>query len=119
VGERLRRGELLPGFGHPLYRDGDPRVPPLMERALAYNPRSTRLRTIVALIDAMRGTGRPPPNLDVPIAATCAALELPIGMGPAIFALGRSAGWVAHILEQQQSRQPLRPRARFVGEGAA
>ena len=118
VGERLRRGEVLPGFGHPLYRDGDPRTPPLLQRSIAYNPKSMRVRTIAALIDAMRRTGRPPPNVDVAIAATCAALELPIGMGPAIFALGRAAGWVAHILEQQESRQVLRPRARFVGEGA-
>ena len=118
VGERLRRGELLPGFGHPLYREGDPRTPPLLQRAIAYNPKSMRVRTIAALIDAMRSTGRPPPNVDVAIAAVCAALELPIGMGPAIFALGRAAGWVAHILEQQETRQVLRPRARFVGEGA-
>ena len=35
VAERMRRGELLPGFGHPLYPGGDPRVPPLLQRAVS------------------------------------------------------------------------------------
>lgn len=119
VGERLRRAELLPGFGHPLYPDGDPRLPPLMARAQALKPRSARLRTLQAVVDAVQGMGRPPANIDVGLTATCAALELPPGMGPAIFAIGRLAGWVAHVLEQQQSSQLLRPRARYVGDEPA
>ncbi len=115
VGERLRRGEKLPGFGHPLYVQGDPRVPPLMARAEALKPRSARLRTLQAVVGAVQNSGRPKANLDVGIAATCAALELPIGMGPAIFAIGRLAGWVAHVLEQQKTTQILRPRAHYVG----
>lgn len=115
VGERLRRGERLPGFGHPLYAQGDPRLAPLMERACALNPRSPRLRTLQAVVDAVQSMGRPKANVDVGIAAACAALELPVGMGPAIFAIGRLAGWVAHVLEQQKSSQILRPRARYVG----
>jgi len=63
----------------------------------------------------MQRAHRPQPNVDVALAAVCAALELPIGMGPAIFAIGRCAGWVANILEQQQTPLVLRPRARFVG----
>ncbi|HEY6511768.1 MAG TPA: citrate synthase family protein [Burkholderiaceae bacterium] len=116
VSERMRRGEKLPGFGHPLYPAGDARVPPLLELALAYKPRAPRVRTVMALIDAMARAGRPRPNVDVALAAVCGALDLPIGMGPAIFAIGRSAGWVAHVLEQQRSGMLLRPRARFVGD---
>ena len=117
VADRMRRGERLPGFGHPLYPAGDPRVPPLLDLAMAHKPRAPRVRTIVALTDAMARAKRPKPNVDVALAAVCAALELPIGMGPAIFAIGRSAGWVAHVLEQQQEpRGVLRPRARFVGD---
>jgi citrate synthase len=70
---------------------------------------------VAALIDAMARAGRPKPNVDVALAAVCGALELPIGMGPAIFAIGRSAGWIAHVLEQQRTGMLLRPRARFVG----
>ena len=115
VGDRLRRGERLPGFGHPLYPTGDPRAPPLFERAIALAPRSPRLRTVLAVSEAVEATGRPRANIDVAIAAACAALDLPIGLGPAIFAVGRSAGWVANVLEQQSSAAVLRPRARFVG----
>jgi citrate synthase len=98
-----------------LYRDGDARVAPLLERALSHKPRAPRVRTVAALIDAMARAGRPKPNVDVALAAVCGALELPIGMGPAIFAIGRSAGWIAHVLEQQRTGMLLRPRARFVG----
>lgn len=119
VGEHLRRGEKLAGFGHPLYKQGDPRHPPLMQGAQAIKPRSRRLRTLQAVVDAMQGMGRPQPNVDVGLTAVCAALELPPGMGPAIFAIGRTAGWVAHVLEQQQTTQVLRPRAHYVGPAAA
>jgi citrate synthase len=118
VSERMRRGEKLPGFGHPLYPAGDPRVAPLLELALAHAPRAPRVRTVVALIGAMAQAHRPKPNVDVALAALCGALGLPIGMGPAIFAIGRSAGWVAHVIEQQRTGMLLRPRARFVGDAA-
>jgi len=115
VSERMRRGEKLPGFGHPLYPDGDARVGPLLALAVAHRPRAPRVRTLLAIVDAMARAHRPGPNVDVALAAVCGALELPIGMGPAIFAIGRSAGWVAHVLEQQRGGSLLRPRARYVG----
>jgi len=114
VGDRLRRGERLPGFGHPLYPGGDPRLPPMIERALALAPRAPRLRTTIAVAEAVEATGRPKANVDVGIAAACAALDLPLGLGPTLFAVGRLAGWVANVLEQQASASVLRPRARFV-----
>ena len=116
VRDRMRRGELLPGFGHPLYPDGDPRAAPLLDAALALAPRAPRVRTIAAIVAAMDEAGRPKPNVDAALAAACAALGLPLGMGAAIFAIGRSAGWVAHVLEQAEAKFVLRPRARFVGE---
>jgi len=116
VAGRMRRGELLPGFGHPLYPDGDPRAAPLLEAALALAPRAPRVRTIAAIVGAMAEAGRPKPNVDAALAAACAALDLPIGMGAAIFAIGRTAGWVAHVLEQAETSFVLRPRARFVGD---
>jgi citrate synthase len=63
----------------------------------------------------MDEAGRPAPNVDVALACACAALDLPHGYGPAIFAIGRCAGWVAHILEQYEAGFVLRPRARWVG----
>ena len=114
VRDRMRRGEHLPGFGHPLYAAGDPRAAPLLAAAFALAPRAPRVRTLAAIVTAMEESGRPKPNVDVALAAAAAALDLPIGMGPAIFAIGRTAGWVAHVLEQAESPWVLRPRARFV-----
>jgi len=116
VADRMRRGELLPGFGHPLYPDGDPRAAPLLAAALSLAPRAPRVRTIAAIVGAMEEAGRARPNIDTSLAAACAALDLPQGMGAAIFAIGRSAGWVAHVLEQAETKYVLRPRARFVGD---
>ncbi len=115
VRDRMRRGERIPGFGHALYPDGDPRVPPLLDGALALAPRAPRVRTIAALVSAMNDAGRPAANVDVALACVCAALDLPLGQGPAIFAIGRSAGWVAHVLEQYDAGFVLRPRARWAG----
>jgi len=116
VADRMRRGELLPGFGHPLYPDGDPRAGPLLDAALSLAPRAPRVRTIAAIVAAMEEAGRAKPNVDAALAASCAALDLPQGMGAAIFAIGRTAGWVAHVLEQAETKFVLRPRARFVGD---
>ena len=43
------------------------------------------------------------------------ALGMPPGSAALVFALGRTAGWVAHVLEQRESEAVLRPRARYVG----
>ena len=77
------------------------------------------MRTLLALTEAMQSRGRPPPNVDTALAAACAALDLPPGMGSAIFATGRLAGWVAHVLEQQASPAVLRPRAHYIGDAEA
>jgi citrate synthase len=112
---RLRHGERIPGFGHPLYPRGDPRTPPLLAAAQQAAPRAERLATLATLVQAMGAAGKPAPNVDVGLVAVGAALSLPIGVMPALFAIGRCAGWVAHVLEQQGSALVLRPRARYVG----
>jgi citrate synthase len=122
MNDRLRRGEAIPGFGHPFYTAGDPRSRPLLERARALAPARSPARAALALVDAAATAGRPAPNLDLGLVALATALGLPPGSAAAIFAVGRAAGWVAHILEQQETGHLLRPRARFAeppGAGAA
>ena len=113
--ERMRRGERIPGFGHPLYPGGDPRARPIIEAARKLAPRAPGLRTVLALIDAMREAGRPAPNVDAALVALAAALELPAGSGVGLFGVGRAAGWVAHALEQYEADYVVRPRARYAG----
>jgi len=116
VHARLRRGESLPGFGHPLYPAGDPRALPLLETARELAPKNKRLRTTLALVEAVAALDGPPPTIDVGLVAITAALGLPLGSGPGLFAVGRCAGWVAHVLEQYEAGFLIRPRARFRGE---
>lgn len=111
VNDRARRGEAIPGFGHRLYPRGDPRTAPLLDAARAIAPRDPSVKTIVALTRAMEE----PATLDLGLVAIASALRLPRGSAVAIFAIGRTAGWVAHILEQRTADYVLRPRARYIG----
>ncbi|MDC0710037.1 citrate synthase [Stigmatella sp. ncwal1] len=122
VNERLRRGESIPGFGHRLYPKGDPRTPPLLEAAWKVRPERAAVRVVRAVAEAMGEEGHPPPTVDFGLVALAAALGLPPGAATAVFAVGRAAGWVAHVLEQREQGHVLRPRARYVeakkeGEG--
>lgn len=108
-------GTPVPGFGHPLYPDGDPRAAPLIEAAESLNANAPAVRTLSALREAMELAGGEPPTIDHALVVASAALELPPGSATAIFAVGRAIGYVAHALEQRASGQLLRPRARYVG----
>lgn len=115
VHERGRRGEEIPGFGHPLYPGGDARGAQLFAAAREHAPRSVQVRAIAAIVEAMQEAGREPPTVDVGLAAVGAALGLPPRTAVAMFALGRAAGWIAHAFEQRAAGFLLRPRARYVG----
>ena len=115
VRERLRRGEAIPGFGHPLYPAGDPRSPPLLKLARERAPKSAPLRTLFSIAEVMEELGQGAPGVELALVALSTALGLPPGSATAIFAVARSAGWVAHTLEQRRSPVLLRPRARYIG----
>ena len=108
VQERLRRGDILPGFGHPLYADADPRATALLE---LLPPDDTR----EALRDAMDRIGGKAPNVDFALVSLRRALRLKAGSAFALFAIGRTVGWIAHALEQQAEDKLIRPRARYTG----
>ena len=112
VHKRLRRGDRIPGFGHPHYRGGDPRTAPLIE--LAKGSSHPRVKTAFAVIDAMKSAGHPPPSVDLGLVMACDAMGLPPGAAAGLFALGRAAGWIAHTFEQREAGWMLRPRARYV-----
>jgi citrate synthase len=114
---RLGRGESIPGFGQPAYPAGDPRGRALLAWARALG-RTPELDRLLRLERAMAAVGRPGPSLDFGLVALCSALGLRRGSAGAIFAIGRSAGWVAHVLEQREAAQLLRPTARYLGPPA-
>lgn len=114
VRERLARGESIEGFGHPLYPQGDPRALALLEAVEAHAPRHPGVRTVLALVDAMRPRQQFP-TIDLATVGVSRALGAGPGHALGIFAIGRSAGWIAHVLEQRTQRFLVRPRARYIG----
>jgi citrate synthase len=114
VRARSSSGEGIPGFGHPLYPQGDPRATTLLA-LVTESPPSPRLRTLQAIIEATARVRGERPNVDAALVAARIALGLPRGAAVPLFAVGRTAGWVAHVLEQRESPAVLRPRARYLG----
>jgi citrate synthase len=115
VGARLRRGERLPGFGHRLYPDGDPRARFLLTRLRSTAAGSPRMEVVGALLEATTRRGLPQPNVDLALAALAHVTTMTRGAAEAIFAIARSAGWIAHALEEYDRNIPIRPRAIYTG----
>jgi len=163
VGDRLRRGEGVPGLGHPLYPHGDPRAALLLERIRALAPGSGspetrearppetreapspearearspegreapspearearspeareagRLAVVEAVLVAVGRRRLPPPNVDYALASLAHVTGMTRGAGEAVFAVARTAGWLAHALEEYERGTPIRPRAAYVG----
>ena len=109
VGARLAQGSSTPGFGHPLYPDGDPRARALLA---AFEP-PAGLADLRRETEAATGQW---PNIDFALVGLARALTLPPDAPFILFAVGRTAGWLAHAIEQLQSGRLIRPRARYVGE---
>jgi citrate synthase len=115
VGARLRRGERLRGFGHRLYPDGDPRARVLLAHLRDAAAGSPRLEVVDALLEATGRRGLPGPNVDLALAALAHVTGMTRGAGEAIFAIARTAGWIAHALEEYDRNTPIRPRAVYTG----
>ncbi len=106
--ELLARGEVPPAAGHTLYPHGDPRAASLLA---ALKPRPL----LAEAINAVESTTGKPPNIDMALAALTLQLDLPRDAPFVIFAAGRTAGWLAHAMEQCGSNTPIRPRATYNG----
>jgi len=115
VGSLLRRGERIPGFGHFVYRAGDPRAAFLLGEIRARAPGSPRLAVADALVREVVGRGLPTPNIDFALAVLASVAGMVPGAAEAVFAVARTAGWIGHALEEYARHTPLRPRARYTG----
>ena len=104
----LAQGNRLPAFGHPLYPDGDIRALALLSR-FDLPPVFAEVRQTG---EAMVGERV---NIDFTLAAMAAAFDLPKEAPIIVFSLARSTGWLAHAMEQIESGQLIRPRARYTG----
>jgi citrate synthase len=116
------RGERLMGFGHRVYRAYDPRAAALREVALQMSSIADWLSLAVAVEDIAlrmleeRYPDRPlKTNVEYYTAAVLQGVGLPPDLFPATFALARTAGWTAHILEQAAADKLIRPDVRYTG----
>ncbi len=106
------------GFGHRVYKTGDPRARILKEHCqnLAAETGDERWEQIAEPIErAVTGQKNLPPNVDWPSARLYHYMGLDISLYTPIFAMARVAGWSAHIIEQLDHNRLMRPRARYVG----
>jgi citrate synthase len=118
VSEALAKKTKIMGFGHRVYKDGDPRaryLKPLCA-ALAKESGDERLEQIADVIEQrVWQEKRIPPNLDWPSARLYHYLKLPVELYTPLFVVSRVTGWSAHVIEQLENNRIFRPRSRYVG----
>ncbi len=116
ISGRLRRGEPIPGFGHSLYPEGDPRGTGLLRMTAEAYPESRAVALSAAVAAEASQLLGERPTVDLALVTVARTLDLPAGGATALFALGRTIGWVGHAIEQYEGGSLIRPRARYVGE---
>ncbi|RDI44247.1 citrate synthase [Falsibacillus pallidus] len=120
IHEKLNNKEKIMGFGHRVYRKGDPRAKHLREMSQKltkltgeahYYDMSIKIEEIVTSEKGL------PPNVDFYSASVYHSLGIDHDLFTPIFAVSRVSGWLAHILEQYENNRLIRPRADYTGPG--
>jgi len=117
--KKLERKERIMGFGHRVYKNVlDPRVVELrnLARKLAKLKGSKWFEIAEEVAKAVHKHKGLLPNVDFYSACIYASLNIPDDLYIPIFAMGRIAGWTAHIIEQYINNRLIRPRAFYIGQ---
>ncbi len=118
ITDALARKERIMGFGHRVYKTGDPRsriLKPWCQK-LAREVGETKWEEIAEPIEkAVTEQKHLPPNVDWPSARLYHYMGLKLDVYTPIFAMARVAGWAAHIIEQLDHNRLMRPRALYTG----
>jgi 2-methylcitrate synthase/citrate synthase II len=118
IEDALARKERIMGFGHRVYKHGDPRSTILKRYCieLAKEIGDERWEQIAEPIERVVTTQKHlPPNVDWPSARLYHYMGLDTDVYTPIFAMARVAGWAAHVIEQLDHNRLMRPRARYIG----
>lgn len=118
ITRKLNNKEKIMGFGHRVYKDGDPRAKHLreMSRQMAeLTGESKWYEMSVRVDDLVQSKKGLKPNVDFYSASTYHYLGIPRNLFTPIFAISRVTGWTAHVLEQYSDNRLIRPRAEYVG----
>ncbi len=108
VDRYLSSATPIPGFGHPIYPDGDPRAAALMADFQPPKQIARLIERVVSLTGLL-------PSVDVALAALVVRYRLPEDAAFALFAVARSVGLLAHGMEQLSVDSVIRPRGRYTG----
>lgn len=120
IREKLANKEKIMGFGHRVYRKGDPRAKHLriMSKKLTALRGEEKYYNMSEKIEAIvTGEKNLPPNVDFYSASVYHSLGIDHDLFTPIFAVSRVSGWLAHILEQYSNNRLIRPRAEYIGPG--
>ena len=122
VEAKLRAGERLMGFGHRVFHGNDPRAEAMRLALSRMGPMAGRLAfaskveaAVAAAIERVKPGRRLPPNVEIMAALLLDAVGLPREAFTPVFAVCRSAGWIAHALEQRKTGRMIRPVSAYVG----
>lgn len=108
------------GMGHRVYKDGDPRAFILKElsKKIGIEMGETKWFDMSQQIEEMVFSEKGlKPNVDFYSASMYHAMGIPSEYFTLLFAVSRTSGWIAHMLEQYSNNRLIRPRAEYVGEG--
>ncbi|MEK3980945.1 citrate synthase [Psychrobacillus sp. FSL K6-2836] len=120
IDEKLENKVKIMGFGHRVYRKGDPRAKHLREmskKLTTLNGESKLYDMSIRIEEIVTGQKNLPPNVDFYSASVYHSLKIDHDLFTPIFAVSRVSGWSAHILEQYANNRLIRPRAEYVGPG--
>lgn len=118
VQRALDRRERIMGFGHRVYKAGDPRAKWLrrMSQELAEATGEPRWYDLSVRFESeVRAATGLLPNVDFYLVSVYGYLGIPVQLFTPVFAISRVAGWIAHILEQYSDNRLIRPRAEYIG----
>lgn len=115
----LERGEKIMGFGHAIYRDGDPRseVIQVLAKKLAEQAEDASLYAVSEAIDQyMRESKKLFTNADFYHASAYHFMGIATELFTPLFVCSRVTGWAAHVFEQRANNRIIRPSAEYNGE---
>ncbi|MGV9297636.1 citrate/2-methylcitrate synthase [Amycolatopsis sp. NPDC003676] len=113
--ESAGRHGALPGFGHQVYTDFDPRAPHLLAALERVHEESDCLDLVRTLLKSASRHGLPQPNIDFALGAMTWLHRWPEEASTGLVVVARTAGWLAHAAEAYERPSRMRPRAVYIG----